>query len=460
MKRLLFLSLLFLLSFTYQLIAQSWYYDFGTDTGTFNTANTADETFLPAAPAGNDMVYVGSSGGGFELVIPSGTDAELKITASNATTASNINKFSVYDYTASPLISIGFNVRFSGGVSTNYGTFYLFVGDGAYYSDNLRYTPSAIFTGLRFTYTATGVDLYIIQDDLHWGTAITTLSRDTDYYIELFGNNSSSSQAYTNNGSYTLVAYSTDLFINNTFQLERSKGTGLLANDLNMDSFLFLGELSTSNNATMTLDEITYINDVIDGPLPVELSSFTAKNIGNNVNLNWRTETEVNNYGFDIERKGKDYQEWTKIGFVEGNGNSNSPKSYSFMDENPTVGQHIQYRLKQIDNDGQFAYSDVVEVLLIADEFILLQNFPNPFNPKTKISYQVQTKSYVKLSVYDVLGNEVVQLINEEKEAGSYEVEFNASTLTSGTYFYQMRVGDLPAGKGGFVQTKKMVVLK
>ncbi|MHC1736561.1 MAG: T9SS type A sorting domain-containing protein [Ignavibacteriaceae bacterium] len=198
-------------------------------------------------------------------------------------------------------------------------------------------------------------------------------------------------------------------------------------------------------------------------PLPVELTSFTAKVIGGKVNLNWATATEVNNYGFEVERSLSSHSsslnghslpaEWEKVGFVAGSGNSNSVKEYSFTDSKLSAGK-LAYRLKQIDNDGSFAYSKEVEVLNSKPStYQLHQNFPNPFNPSTVISYQLPVSAQVSLKVYDVLGNEVASLVNLQQEAGSYNVTLDASTLASGTYIYRLIAGD-------YVAVKKMAVLK
>jgi hypothetical protein len=199
-------------------------------------------------------------------------------------------------------------------------------------------------------------------------------------------------------------------------------------------------------------------------PLPVELSLFIASVKDQKVNLYWKTETEVNNYGFEIERSinsnGEKNLNWKKIGFVSGSGNSNSEKNYSFTDSYPTGGSKFSYRLKQIDNDGSFEYSSVVEVELVPTKFELSQNYPNPFNLSTKIKYTIPNVSLsavegsrVQLKVYDVLGNEVANLVNDYKPAGSYEVEFDASKLSSGIYFYKLQAGS-------FTATKKMILLK
>ena len=204
--------------------------------------------------------------------------------------------------------------------------------------------------------------------------------------------------------------------------------------------------------------------DVINIPLPVELGSFSAQVFQDEVQLKWITMTEVNNYGFDIERKVNVF-EWCKIGFVEGNGNSNSPKTYTFFDNNLIGGNNFYYRLKQIDTDGSFEYTEILEVEYYPQIFKLHQNYPNPFNPSTTIKYTIPSviasatkhSQFVTLKVYDILGSEIATLVNEEKSPGTYEVEFTPAfgnrVLVSGIYFYKLTVGN-------FVETKKMVLMK
>jgi hypothetical protein len=186
--------------------------------------------------------------------------------------------------------------------------------------------------------------------------------------------------------------------------------------------------------------------------LPVELSSFTAKVLRTGeVRLDWRTETEVSNYGFEIEK----LQDWDKIGFIEGNGNSNSPKDYSFTDLNTQYGSYA-YRLKQIDTDGQIEYSNIIEVDAgnIPDEIVLEQNYPNPFNPATTIKFALAETQSVKLIVYDVLCNEVAVPFNGTAEGGKiYDAEFDGVDLSSGIYFYRLEAKNR-------TMNKKMLLLK
>ena len=198
-----------------------------------------------------------------------------------------------------------------------------------------------------------------------------------------------------------------------------------------------------------------------DAALPVELASFTAKVNRGAVNLNWETNSEVNNYGFEIERNNKQEvtgETWKKIGFVNGNGNSNSPKSYSFIDKTPLGSSKFQYRLKQIDNDGQYEYSDIIEITFTPNEYALYQNYPNPFNPSTKIKFSIkQDNLIVKIYLYSILGEKVATLVNKIYQAGLHEVEFNATNLPSGVYVYKIDVGE---NGTNFTSVKKMILLK
>lgn len=188
--------------------------------------------------------------------------------------------------------------------------------------------------------------------------------------------------------------------------------------------------------------------------LPVELTSFSAKATAGKVNLNWSTATEINNSGFEVERS-LDGNSFFAVGFVRGNGTTTEPKAYTFSDELDVNGtETIYYRLKQVDYNGAFEYSDIVSVIFdLPTEFALGQNYPNPFNPTSKIKYSVPQSGLVSIVVYDLTGQEVATLINEVKEPGNYELNFNANGLSSGVYFYRITANN-------FTQVKKMSILK
>jgi hypothetical protein len=188
------------------------------------------------------------------------------------------------------------------------------------------------------------------------------------------------------------------------------------------------------------------------GTIPVELASFTAEAINDEVVLKWQTATETNNQGFEIERS-LDNINYNNIGFVPGFGTTTENKSYNYTDSEVTSGSYT-YRLKQIDFDGSFEYSQEVEVEVTAPMvFSLEQNFPNPFNPTTTIGFGIQNKSNVKITILNAIGEEVAVVLNEEREPGFHQVEFNATNLPSGVYFYQLKAGD-------FISTKKMILMK
>lgn len=199
--------------------------------------------------------------------------------------------------------------------------------------------------------------------------------------------------------------------------------------------------------STNYFDLITFVPVTV----PVELSSFTALAEANKVELRWSTATETNNSGFDIERS-VDNVTFAKIGFIHGSGTTTQLHQYSFIDEN--ASGHVYYRLKQMDLNGTYKYSKVVEVNVVKPAvFSLNQNYPNPFNPSTTISYSIPEKSFVTIRVYDVLGNLVTSLVNSQMEAGEHSVNFNASSLSSGIYYYQITAGNN-------IATKKLMLLK
>jgi endonuclease/exonuclease/phosphatase family metal-dependent hydrolase len=204
------------------------------------------------------------------------------------------------------------------------------------------------------------------------------------------------------------------------------------------------GGSSTDPDASTASDHLpVYATfDFIDNLAPVELTSFIGNVKDGVVELNWSTATEVNNYGFEIQRS-TDKVLWSKIGFVQGHGTSNAPKDYTFKDKLVQKGVSY-YRLKQIDVDGKYEYSPVI---VLNNKFPLgtnlSQNYPNPFNPVTIINYSLSTNGYVSLRVYDVLGREISTLVDENQNAGKHTVNFNGSGLASGIYVYILRTDNI-----------------
>jgi len=215
----------------------------------------------------------------------------------------------------------------------------------------------------------------------------------------------------------------------------------------------------------------------MEGTLPVQLVQFEAVRTDLGVELHWHTATEVNNYGFEIERRMvssfkvqvsgdetsnlKPGTDWTRVGFIQGSGTTTSPRSYSFTDEKLAAGRYA-YRIKQIDRDGSSAYFGNAEVEIpLPFDFALGQNYPNPFNPVTTISFSLPLKSFVSLKVFDALGREVSSLVSEELPAGTYSHEWNSAGFPSGVYFYRLQALQKEGEQASsFVETKKLVVLK
>lgn len=301
-----------------------------------------------------------------------------------------------------------------------------FGGSGRDYGNSVQQTLDGgyIVTGYTLSFGAGGDDVYLVKTDpdgnLQWFKTYGGSSSDVGYWV-----------IETPDGGYAIVGHTL------------SFGAGV--------------------------HDVWLIR--VDTVIPVELTSFTADVDGNNVLLKWMTASEVNNIGFDIERRVRSPQsavgnfEYERIGFVEGKGTTTGVTSYSFSDNGLAQGIY-NYRIKQIDFDGTFKYYNLSESIEISapDRFELSQNYPNPFNPGTRISWQSPVDGWQVLKVYDFLGREVATLVNEYKPAGRYEIEFNLADSgqgatsglqhpASGIYFCRLQTDS-------YTKTIKMLYLK
>ncbi len=232
---------------------------------------------------------------------------------------------------------------------------------------------------------------------------------------------------------------------------ERGLALGFFVPDVNV---LFFGGGNTGGSSTNYQSDCWYGEASF---IPVELTSFTAKVNGNNVVLNWTTATETNNKGFEIERSQNpvinNQTEWETAGFVPGHGTTTKSAAYTFEESGLSTGSYY-YRLKQIDFDGSFEYSNVVNVNIdVPDKFLLSQNYPNPFNPSTTIEFTIPENGFVRLSVFNSLGQEVSVPVNKNMISGHHIVNITADNLSSGIYYYRLEMGNN-------VNIKKMMVLK
>ncbi len=297
-------------------------------------------------------------------------------------------------------------------------------------------TGTLSITG-TLTLQGTSTDIFIIRTGSPGTSLITTAGSN----VNLIGGTLPSNVFWQTGTTTTLGT-------NSNFKGNILAGTAIV---LNADA--------TIDGKALSLTTVTLNGSAV---LPVELVSFTATAHRMNADLNWSTATEVNNFGFEVQRTMMNDElgmmNWSPAGFVEGAGTSSSPKEYSFTDKNLSSGKY-SYRLKQIDRDGQFTYSQSVEVIIdrTPTEFALMQNYPNPFNPSTTIQYSVPVSSHVSLKVFNLLGQEVAALVNVSQEAGNYSVPFNsiegAFPLSSGVYIYRLEAGS-------FIATKKLTLTK
>ena len=282
-----------------------------------------------------------------------------------------------------------------------------FGGTGRDYGNSVEQTSDGgfIMAGYTLSFGAGGDDVYVVKTD----------SSGTEEWSGTYG------------GLYSDQAY--------------------LIKQTNDGSYIFTGH---------TLSYGAGVHDVwlvkLSAVVPVELSSFTGEVSGDKILLTWTTASEKNNLGFEIEKRiSSGY--WQKIGFVKGNGTTTEPKKYSFIDNIVCSGENY-FRLKQIDLDGRYEYSPIVEVSVpLPEKFSVFQNYPNPFNPSTRIVYSIPRNSRVVIKLFDILGNEIKTLMDEERPAGTGEVTFNAENLPGGVYLYNFSAGS-------FSETMKMVLMK
>ncbi len=215
------------------------------------------------------------------------------------------------------------------------------------------------------------------------------------------------------------------------------------------------GHLNTKGAEYMALALWRFLAAIVDGALPVELTAFQAKEINRQMELYWQTASEKNNFGFEVQRSG-DGINFYPIAFVHGNGTTSEPCYYQYSDTNPPA-KALSYRLKQIDLNGDFQYSFIINIILeklVIKNFYLGQNYPNPFNPVTYIHYHLPESQFITLKIYDSQGRMVQTLFEGQQERGDYQIPFNAASLPSGHYFYELKSINL--GK----EVKKMLLIK
>jgi hypothetical protein len=411
-------SVLFLLLFSFSAVAQTSLVEFGTAevSGTSNyTPSEAPVVFLDQAPNQVNGLFADSTFGGTGQQ----TIADNFVVAMAGPT-----------YGITEIIFWG--GYFPENIPNTVDDFAIII-----HEDNAGEPGTVIWQGydMQPTTRATtgvvlfGVDEYIFTFDFSANPII--IATPGTYWIEIYGNSVESTNIFWETGN-----------------LDATNGI------LGSAWFTTTPGPASGWNLDGATDLAVQING--DDNIPVELVSFAATTNGMNVNLNWSTATEINNSGFEIERSSG--AEFEQVGFVAGYGTTTEAQYYSYTDKIVEVGTY-SYRLKQVDHDGTYEYSNVVEVeVLPPAEFSLAQNFPNPFNPSTKINYSLAVDSKVTLTVYNLLGEAVSKLVNNNVTAGNHSVNFDAINLNSGVYFYKIDAQGINGES--FTQVRKMMLTK
>ncbi|MBO8131538.1 MAG: T9SS type A sorting domain-containing protein [Candidatus Marinimicrobia bacterium] len=463
--RFIIIGLFVYASFLQLLHAQVWYYSFGVDTGSFTSGE--DTTFLPSpgANGGTERVRVGSGGGGFYLENPGiagfGSESELKGVASSST---SYNKFSVYNYSPGNSFTIKFLIRFSGGTG---GKWYFFQGDGNCYSNNSSFSTDMVFTGLRFDYiTDSTVCVYYRDSDSWKKLSGVTLNQNTNYVIEIWGNNSSSTKNYNYNGVQAVAPNKYDLWVNGELIGDDLPKGGLL-DGASIDSWMFYGGSSEGNKACIHLDDIYYANFIYtDGSLPVMISYFNVKYIEPDIKLEWITESEIDNLGFKIYRSINDSEFKMMASFADydeltGHGTCSYPNNYTFTDRNVTKGSTYSYLLSSVDYDGkETKYIDIVRTIVVPsndtntiDNSYNIEIYPNPANIFFNLNIKLERQSRVSISIYDIRGCLIRLLTNTELSSYTNTFRFDCGYLQSGVYLLRI---DLE----GISVVRKILVIK
>ena len=318
--------------------------------------------------------------------------------------------------------------------------------------------------------TAVAIDLYL-DFSVSGGYLAGTLSYSWASVNNGTGNRNASMKVYTSTDGTTFTELSGAGVLNIT---NNAPTNGTVSNvqlpasfsncaGARLRFYCWNGTGGTSGSRPkISIDNVSVTNN---GPLPVELASLTAVACGREIALRWSTATEVNNYGFDVERTPVGQQSWSRIAFVSGNGTSNIVHSYFYADL--AASGECSYRLKQIDRDGTFRYSKAVEaaVGLTPTSISFGQNYPNPFNPSTTIVYGIPSASRVTVKIYSLLGREIATLVNDVQGPGYYHVvwngdETNGTQVGSGVYFIRIIAEPADGKSQPFTQTRKMTLMK
>ena len=425
-------ALLSLLALTY-LNAQTMSYDFGTASGIHSSGEST--SFLPAPAVGTARVRIGTQGGVAALENPGnpslGTAGEFRL---DAATGSSLNKFSMIDVAGSSAATLRFDCVLSGGA----GEWYLFIGEGASYSGNTGFSTAQVFTGIRLIVDSLGGVTLAARNTVGWTTINHPITLNSVLRFDFYCNNRASGEVYDFNGSTSVAARSMDLWINGVIAANDLVKSGL-PDSLQMDSFMFYGASSPANASSLRIDDVTWSTGIAAHPLPVELTLFTAERGDGLVELRWETATELNSFGFIIQRREDcDTCSWRDLDLIPGGGTSTAPRQYSWSDEHTSKELTYWYRLRQIDRDGSEETCPAVRVQ--ANEAPSGRNmdppWPNPARDLTTFTFHVYTPERVRIVLYSSSGSRLYELpLPSLLPAGGHILPFRCADLPRGLYY-------------------------
>lgn len=416
--------------------AQPWSYDFGLTPGSFTSG--ASSSFLPPLPSGSTRVRIGTQGGAVELRMPgdprlgSGCEAALI-----APTGASLNKLQWYDFPGSS----GFTVRTSMLVTGGPGDLFFFCGNGSCFSDNLGFSSSQIFAGFKWTRDSSGIGLFVRSNGGWTPLPYAPVAVDTVLLLELYANNSATGITYVHGSSHSLAPHSCDLWIDGSLVVNDQAGAGL-PDSVDIDSFMFYASGSPSNAFTLLLDDLHFTNSVAVQPLPVELSAFEARSRDGLVQLRWRTESEIQNFGFEIQRCGAG-DAWETRAFVPGDGDRHTPRWYEFTDSATGERGVMRYRLRQIDRDGSETFSPVRSVGLSPSEGLIIgAPWPQPARGWLTVPVLSDTERTVTIELLSLAGTQVAVLPAVRLlPACRQDLHLSCGTAASGAHVLIVRSG-------------------
>ncbi len=394
---------------TAQAQVQHWYYDFGTARD--SCTQGVSTTLLPAPPAGTPRVRIGTQGGGVYLLPSAPSVGNGSACCLRAPTGASLNKVQLFDFPAAASFTLRCRMR----IDSMPGDLYLFAGNGSCFSDNGGFTSAEVFTGLRWSVDSTRTVTLAVRGPSGW-TSIggNVMQGGQAFTLELYCNNGATTRSYMHDSVQSVAARSSDIWINDLRIADDVVKTGL-PDSLGIDSFMWYTAQSPANALSVHLDDVRYFNNIAAVPLPVEGQVFHAYRDDTGVRLTWSTVTELQNYGFSVERRRIADSLWTDLHFIPGAGNSSIPRHYSWTDSSARRDHGYVYRLRQQDRDGGISFSSPQRVMPVnpAGDAAVDAPWPLPANTMLHLPVILTRPSRIRLRILTLTGETVAELTGE-----------------------------------------------